>query len=626
MKNKLTYTFILISILEILFILFTVKIIPNYLFLILFTGQISIFLNLITSIFSKKINKIIYYLSIIFLISLFCIYVIYYKMFTNILSIRSLTKAYQAFKFSKAILNTILKNYLLIIFVILICLLIKYFSKNISFVKIGKKLFIKQLIILFLLYGGSILLINVSQDDYIYSPKNLYFKIINNNESIKNFGLFTTVRLDLERLLTNFQEKSISFTNENKVYNKEEYNVDNLNIKTNDKDIKEIYDYLMSTKPSKKNEYTGIFKNKNIIFIIAESFSPMAIRKDLTPTLYKLQNEGFTLNNYYAPLFPVGTSDSEYMLDTSLIPADGKWSMEAIHKNIYPYSLANMLKNIGYKAFAYHNYKYDYYKRNDYLKVMGYDSYLACGNGLEKRMDCKSYPASDYEMIKATVGDFLTEDKFLAYYVTMSGHREYEQDNAIVKKNWNKVKKLNYSYKAKAYLASQIELDKALKELIKELKEHGKLNDTVIILTGDHYPYGLSFEEMQEISEKELDETFEKYRMPFIIYNPKLKPDENLKYCSSLDVLPTIFNLWGLDFDSRLLMGRDVMADNSDLIIFSDRSFITDMGRYNELAEYYSGKNIDDNYIPDLKQIIYQKYHYSRLILEKDFYRYIDIK
>lgn len=349
----------------------------------------------------------------------------------------------------------------------------------------------------------------------------------------------------------------------------------------------------------------------------------MAIMEDITPTLYKLKNEGINFNNFYTPLFPVSTADGEYLTDTSLLPAEGIWSIENVEGKTFPYTYANILKNDGYSTFAYHNYDYKYYKRDKYFPTMGYDTYLAAGNGLENRMDFSKVPSSDYEMVKTTIDDYIEKEKFVAYYMTMSGHMNYDKSNAIVEKNWNIVKDLAYSNKAKAYLATQIELDKALQELVTRLEEKGKLDDTVIVIVGDHYPYGLTLEEMQELSVKQLDE-FEKFNMPFIIYNSE--EDKKIisnKYSSSLDVLPTILNLFGVEFDSRLLMGKDIFSDSEPLVIFSDRSYITNKGRYNSITEIFEGEDVDEAYINNVKQEIYYKYRYSRLILENDFYRYL---
>ena len=290
-----------------------------------------------------------------------------------------------------------------------------------------------------------------------------------------------------------------------------------------------------------------------------------------------------------------------------------------------PYSYANVFENLGYSSNAYHNHTATYYERNKYINTMGYNSYLAVGTGLEDRMNATRWPNSDYEMINVTTDDYINNDKFLAYYMTVSGHLNYTKSgNAMVYRNWDLVKDLPYSDKAKSYIAANIELDKAVGELFTKLQEAGKLEDTVIVISGDHYPYGLTLSEINEISTYERDDKFEKYHMPLLIWSGSMKePIKVNKLGSSLDVLPTVLNLFGIKYDSRLLMGKDIFADNEKVVIFSDRSFITEKGKYDAVKMEFipnEGIEVEDDYIDNINSRIYKKFKMSRLILEKDYY------
>jgi len=629
-KIKLIVIFIFVLVLETIFCFTTINGIGNIILKILFSGIIALGIDLITNLFQERNNKIIYSILITIISIVFIIYYLYYKLLGNILSLNSLWNGItQARSFASIIPNMIINNWYIIILFIALPIFLMLINKYISFERKNKKHNIIELIITIIMYSIVILTIHItSEPENIYSSKNLYYRINNSNENLKQFGLLTTVRLDIQRTITNFKEGRLEFVNnkENKGFSSETHNVldidfDSIAKSTNNEEIIEICAYLKNQEPTNKNEYTGRYKGKNLIVFMAESFSNMAIREDITPTLYKLKNEGIQFNNFYTPLFPVSTADGQYISDTSLIPAEGIWSIENVKGKIFPYSYANALKKEGYKTFAYHNYEYTYYKRDEYFETMGYDTYLGKGNGLENRMDFTQTPSSDYEMVKVTMDDYIHEERFVAYYMTMSGHMEYDKSNAMAAKNWDKVKDLPYSDKAKAYLATQIELDRALEEVIRRLEEAGQLENTVIVISGDHYPYGLSFEEMQEISSKKIDQEFEKFNMPFIIYNSGEKEQIiSDKYSSSLDILPTILNLFGLEYDSRLLMGKDIFSDSEPLVIFSNRSFITNEGRYNSTTENYKGQKISDNYIANKKKEIYYKYRYSRLILENNFY------
>lgn len=601
-----------------------------------FTLQISILIGVIL-IFKEKTNKILCGNFLIINSILYIIYFIYYKIFGNVLSIVSIFKIDQIALFKNQIVEIILSNWYVLVIFLLPVILYFIFFKKISIKKNTKKEIILLIIFFFIVYSITILIINLDKKEQMYSNKNLYYNIKNGTENLNKFGLLTTIRLDIQRTLTGFKEKQLYKYEDNngniKILDKEQYNMLDIDFETlikneDNEEIKEIHSYIKAQEPTKKNIYTGKFKDKNLIVIIAESFSSLAIREDITPTLYKLANTGYKFNNFYTPLFPISTADGEYLTDTSLLPAEGVWSMEEVEGKIFPYSYANVLKYEGYKTYSYHNYKYDYYKRDIYLKTMGYGRYLAQGNGLEKRMDFSKTPSSDCDMIKSTINDYINEEKFLAYYVTMSGHFEYNKNHSIVQKNWEKVKKLPYSEAAKAYLATQIELDKAVEEILNTLKNAGKLEETVIVISGDHYPYGLSESEIKELSPYETinyDYNIEKYHMPLIIYSAEeTKNIEIDKFASSLDILPTVLNLFGIEYDSRLLMGKDIFSNSESLIIFSDRSFITDKGRYNKKVKKFipiQGTQINDEYVKNIQQQIYFKYRISRLILENDYYR-----
>ena len=193
-------------------------------------------------------------------------------------------------------------------------------------------------------------------------------------------------------------------------------------------------------------------------------------------------------------------------------------------------------------------------------------------------MDCSLWPNSDHEMISVTTQDYINNEHFVAYYMTVSGHLNYTRTgNCMSERNWEQVKDLPYSNKVKCYLATEIELDKAIGNLLEDLEKAGKLEDTVIVMSSDHYPYGLTLDEINEISTYERDDVFEKYRMPLLIWSGSMKePIKVEKVGSSLDILPTVLNLFGVEYDSRLLIGKDLLSDSEAIVMFSDRSFITD--------------------------------------------------
>ena len=611
-------------------------------YIILFSIIFAVILHLLTST-NRKFAIFLSYACMIIVIFTFIAQFIYYNIYQAIISFYSATNAAgQIWQFWATILEiAINKWYVIILFLLPVVVLAILHKRKIIAFK-GIKLEQKISAIVIGLVAQIIALICIINTDIneIYSSRNLYYNINAPTISANNFGVLTTMRLDLQRLLFGFEEKAVLTANDETLNVEEdeevEYNVLNIdwnsliNNETNNT-INSIYQYIAAQEPSKKNEYTGMFEGKNLVVFVAESFTDLAIDEEITPTLYKLYSEGFQFNNFYTPLFPVSTADGEYMTDTSLLPEEGSWSLEKVAKNYMPYTYANIFEKMGYSSQAYHNHSYNYYNRDKYLKGMGYNSYLARGNGLEKRTDLSKWPNSDLDMIDVTTSDYLKKDggKFLTYYMTVSGHLQYTASgNYIVRKNWSIVKDLEYSDKAKGYLAAQIELDRAVKLLIQRLEEAGQLENTVILISGDHYPYGLTLDEINELSEFERDDTFEKHHSTALIWNSEMKePIKVDKIASSIDIMPTMLNLFGIEFDSRLLMGRDILSDSDSLVIYSNRSFITENGKYAALSEEFEPttelpEDFDiDTYVKNVSNTIYNKYQMSKLILNNDFYR-----
>ena len=638
-KLSLLFYYILFIIYEeLVFSCLIYKAFPTSLWLIiLFSLPIAIALNIVSSLFKEKANKIITYILTTFIVILFGAQIVYYSMYESILSFYSIMNGGQVTEFMDVIFDMILRNwYGILLFIIpIVVLIILHKKKIIDFEKQNLKETLVKIGALIIIQAIAVLCVNFISTKDIYSNKNLYYKTHVPKLTAKRMGFLTAMRLDLQRFIFGFEETLVIETSSENIEDSKDkgYNVTNIdfeNLIENEQDeaIKEMHEYFNTQEPTNKNEYTGMFEGKNLIVLVAESFSSLAIREDLTPNLYKLYKEGFQFDNFYTPVFPVSTADGEYITDTSLIPKEGVWSFKEIVGNYMPYSYANVFENIGYSSNAYHNHTATYYNRDKYIETMGYNSYLAVGTGLEDRMNTSRWPNSDYEMINVTMDDYINNDKFLAYYMTVSGHLNYTKaGNAMVYRNWEQVENLPYSHKAKSYLAANIELDKAVGELINRLSEAGKLEDTVIVISGDHYPYGLTLEEINELSTYQRDDIFEKYRMPFLIWSGSMKePIKVEKVGSSLDILPTVLNLFGIEYDSRLLIGRDILSNASPLVIFSDRSFITDKGRYNAITEEFipnENTEIEEGYVQKINNIIYKKYQISRLILENDYYRKI---
>ncbi|MDD2409436.1 MAG: LTA synthase family protein [Bacilli bacterium] len=629
--KKIFLIFLIILYLEFIYHLFVFKSfdIKSIFFIIIFTFLTSIFIDLITNLFSDKKNKSFFMVIVVFLTIIFTAQYINYIFYGNVISIYSIFNGGQVFEFYGQIISVILNNIIPVTLLLLPNLLLNVINKKIFTINLNYNQLIMKIGVLLITYSLCIITLNF---DYIsiYSAKEVYYDKHAPIQTSQVLGLMTTMKLDIKRAFMGFEEKIIPANKEisiikEKEYNKIDINFDYLIENETNNNIKNIHTYFKNSTPSEKNEYTGMFKGMNLITIVAEAFSPIAVDEILTPTLYKLVNNGFKFNNFYTPVYYVSTSDGEYVTLTSLLPKESVWSLSRSSNNYLPYSYGNIFKSLGYSTNAYHDGYYKYYNRHLSHPNMGYN-FIGCGNGLQNKMNCKKWPQSDIEMIEATFDLFSNNDAFMTYYMTISGHLEYNfGGNNMANKNKNLVQNMEYSTAIKAYMASQIELDKALELLINKLEDKNLLNNTAIVLSSDHYPYGLEVSEMKEVINIE-DEKLDIHKNNLIIWNNQITtPIEINKYAQSLDILPTVLNLFGIEFDSRLLMGRDILSSSEGLIIFNDRSWITEYGKYNATKKLFTPfkDNITEDYIKNINDIVYNKYVVSKSILENDYYKYV---
>lgn len=590
--------------------------------------------SFVTNVFCEKANKIITVFLTIIITFFTLAQIVYYNFYNSIFSFYSLTTGTgQVLHFWSMIVEVIVRIWYIFALILIPAILFIIFNNKIFEYKRNKGIILYTFIIgLIVSVLSSYVLIKKYDKGQLYSLNNLIYKTHAPMLTINKTGLLTMEVIDIYRYFFGFEEnfdiKKDEVKNVSKKieYNKLDIDFDKLIEESNDETIKSMHEYFSSLTPSEKNKYTGMFKGKNLIFITAEAFDTIAIDENITPTLYKIANNGFIFNNYYQPLYPVSTSDGEYMNVMSLIPKEGVWSFYKTSKNYMPFGIGNMFKKLDYNTYGFHNHNYNYYHREKSHTNIGL-TYYGCGNGLEKKMNCKHWPNSDFEMIKATTPYYLNDDKpFMTYYMTVSGHLNYNfSGNNMASRNKSKVKNLNYKDSIKAYYATQIEFDKAIEELLNELEESGKLDDTLIVIAPDHYPYGLTTKDMNTVSRIDRTDKFENYHTSLIMYNPKIENKVIDKAISGIDILPTIYNLFGIDYDSRLLMGSDIFSNTEHIVILSDRSFITSKGKYNSITGEFSNPNVSKEYIDNINKIINEKFKMSSLILEKDYYKELGI-
>ncbi|MBR4150743.1 MAG: LTA synthase family protein [Firmicutes bacterium] len=408
------------------------------------------------------------------------------------------------------------------------------------------------------------------------------------------------------------------------------------------KDVKWLADYFASVTPTNKNEYTGRYKDYNVIVLCLEAFSGYAMSEEYTPTLWKLAHEGYQFTNFYTALHYTSTSNGECQVLLGLYPKNGNpISMKRTGEkktNCY-FSLAPQLGRLGYHNIGFHN-NWDLYGRNASHTNLGYEWHYA-NHGLELEWSGKSllWPQRDSVMIENSVDQYVNDEGlFNVYYMTISGHTPWEWNYSAAPYR-EQLADLEYSETTKAYIATCMELDKAFAELLKALEEAGKLENTLIVACADHVPY-TGVEILEEISEKEFGSSkaveaineqsidFDLYKNTLFIWAADIEEPVVIdKVCCQVDVLPTVSNLLGLEYDSRMLAGTDIFSDSEGLVVFSSRCWKSDKGFYDRFRQTFTpaeGVEMTEEetkvYVDYMKASVDSKLAMTPKIIESDFY------
>lgn len=626
-------------------------------FMLLFSVSTAFLLAALCSALGEKARRIVSFVFAILLFVIFIVQLVYYTFCDSFMSVVQVAMGGDALtNFGEAAKLVIIESLGGIGLLCLPVLALLFFSAR-KFTD-GKrtpwKLLLIEIALFLALHFGAVACLPLGGDQ-IYSPYDVYHDTFVLGMSTRHFGILTSLRLEIRGLLFGTSDSELILipdatdppvTDEDPLTppeieygdNLTEICFDRLLAEEEDESVLALHKYFSAQKGTKQNAYTGMFEGYNLILICAESFSPYVIDAERTPTLYKMATEGFQFTDYYNSVCD-NTSNGEYAILTGLLPDTsllGKgWktfysynSFTASQENSLPFCLGNQLESLGYTTYAIHNYNYNYYGRHNTHPNLGY-TWKAMYRGLAVVDD---WPTSDVSMMEQTLPLLLTADEngevapFHAYFLTFSGHMPYTFGyNTMADKNKPFTDGMPYSNKVKCYIAAQQELEYALDYMLRQLEEAGVLDNTLIALTNDHYPYPLGLDYLSELADKEMDEEFDKYRSSLLLWSASMEEPVTVDVpCCSLDILPTLSNLMGLTYDSRLLLGTDVFADGEHIAVLADRSFVTDKVMYNCLSGEVTLRegvtSLPEGYLDTYIAQVKNKFTLSTEMLYTDYY------
>ena len=566
------------------------------------------------SIFIKKQRRFTYFLIIEFIFTLICIInSIYYAYYSSYASISLLATSI----FIKDVGDAVIENvfqikdlFYIIPFLLFIFIYKKKIKNNLS--QIDKEDKKKYSIVTILL---EFITITISLSMLNNTDWSRFIKLWNRVSVADTFGIYTYQINDIVQSL------------------KPEFN----NIFGHDKALKEVREYYESKEDNTtKNKYTNIFEDMNVIAIHAESLQTFTIGLEfngvpLTPTLNKLTKEGIYFDNFYAQVGVGTSSDSEFTYSTSLMPSNNGTVFVNYYNNKYV-SIQQLLADKGYYTFSMHGNVGDFWNRQTMHKNLGYKKFYSkssfeideeFGLGLSDR----SFFRQAVPMIKQ-----ISEENSTPFYgtlITLTNHTPWPDVDKYSTYNLTKTveidgEKVTRDYLENTtlgnYLKSVNYMDTAFGEFIETMDKEGLLENTIIIIYGDHdariskkyYNIMYNYDPYNDIV---LDDTDENYvevgsykyelnrKVPFIIWTKNKKFNEKISTpAGMIDALPTLGNM--LNIKSKYQLGTDIMSikGSDNTVVFKDGSYVTSKIYYNsKTSEIFPITNeaISEDYIKE---------------------------
>ncbi len=328
------------------------------------------------------------------------------------------------------------------------------------------------------------------------------------------------------------------------------------------------------------NEMTGVFKDKNLIMIMLESIDTYMLREEYMPNLWALQKESIQFENHYSPIYlSAATFNTEVMTLTGIIPPTYGFNNSNYFRNAFPLSLPHLFRGAGYSANTFHAFGPEIYNRGDVHTNFGMEAY---NDWEDMRMTTVQ---QDTEMLNG-YDKMVSDDPFFTYIITYSGHgpytdymgvigdKHYDQAKAAVESTGITSDNADTMEQYIRAVSHAMETDAFIGGLLEQLEADGHMDDTVLVIYTDHYGKYLTDEDfIKEVKGVGEENPEDLYKTPFMIYAKDTEPKVVEKYTSSIDIVPTLINLFDLDADRRYYVGDDAFGEAGGMVMLPDYSW-----------------------------------------------------
>ena len=488
------------------------------------------------------------------------------------------------------------------------------------------------------LYYGSLKVSFMQDKTEASSAYEIFLKPTNASLAIRNFGILGYGLLDIKEyffpgdVTHTIEIDPDSIQSEAKITVQSAIDNDTwlgLIDEETDEELNTLNKYFISNEASTTNEYTGLLEGKNVIVIMVESGNDILLNEEYYPNIARLTKNGYTFINNYSPRNVCSTGNNEMSAMISLYSINNNCTANVYQDNTYFESIFNLFKDANYNTNSFHGHYDEYYARDIIHKNMGSDAYY---NAIDLDLDFKySYGswASDEELVKKYLEYLADSDlskPFMSFITTVTSHQPY--NGSGYGKAYLDLFPEEYPDELKYYMSKLKVVDNAIGILLEGLESLNILDDTVIVLFGDHYPYAIEPDTLN--LELDYDATLDSNadQVPLIIYNSELEEKEFLQYTSYINLTPTLANLFNLKFDSRLYMGLDALSREYDsLVIFPDGSWKNANAYYNASTSkisYYTKNMYTDEEILAINSKVRLKLEMSSLAIRRNYFSYLN--
>ncbi len=475
------------------------------------------------------------------------------------------------------------------------------------------------------------------------STKNLFLTASNPSLTVEQYGTLGFCFLDIKAMI--FPVVTEENYTINKNYNNSSNITDNSRIiddtlwlkvidEETNKSLNSLNNYFINQKITDKNEYTGLFENKNLIVIMMESVNDIIINQEYYPHFYKLVSEGWYWENNYSPRNSCATMNNEFSALTGLYSIYNTCTASRYKTNNYYESMFNLYNRADYVTFSSHNYTDSYYPRKIIHPNMGSGEYFSVEKlGIDYSNEYINWSNDDEFMEEIlNIIDSKTEnnENFMTWLTTVSSHQPYSVNSIQGNKYFDMTEDTEYPEDVRRYMSKLKILDDGLGILLEGLEERDILDDTVIVLFGDHYPYGIKTSNLNQVLNYDTSEYYNAERVPFVIYNSEQEPKVFSEYTSYINILPTIANLFNLDYDPRLYLGTDLLSnDYESRVVFADGSWKNEDFYYDATKNslvVFGSKELSLDELKLINDDINTKINVSNDAIKNNYFAYLEKK